>query len=231
MERNRNYAKMLQPLVIIVSLLLIVFATGLLKPGNVGEDKSKAVAPADDLPVGTIIAWAGKKDTIPENWALCDGKQLRIQLYQELYHAIGTSWGGKGKRFYLPDLRGRFVRGVDGGTGRDQDADNRKASKVGGNKTGVGSVQDDSIQIHAHDTERHKHKSPRGWPDTAVGYAAGPNIKYFSTGLTTMTNAPSTSNTEAEILGPVKYNTKREVFKGEETRPTNAAVYWIIKVK
>ena len=45
-----------------------------------------------------------------------------------------------------PDLRGRFVRGVDSGAGQDPDAAKRTASALGGN-TGdrVGSFQGGSI--------------------------------------------------------------------------------------
>ena len=53
--------------------------------------------------------------------------------------------------FNVPDLRGRFLRGVDGNAGRDPDAVNRLASKSGGNAgNAVGSSQTDAFQGHGH---------------------------------------------------------------------------------
>lgn len=46
----------------------------------------------------------------PQDWMLCDGRQLQIQMYQPLFVIIGTRFGGDGKTtFNLPDLRGLAV--------------------------------------------------------------------------------------------------------------------------
>jgi len=49
-----------------------------------------------------------------------------------------------------PDLRGRFLRGVDAGLGRDPDSKDRK--NAAGEKVGdvVGSIQEDAIKSHTH---------------------------------------------------------------------------------
>ncbi len=58
---------------------------------------------------------------------------------------------GDGTTFHLPDLRGRFLRGVDGGVGKDPDAASRVESNSGGNAGDtVGSVQGDEFKSHAH---------------------------------------------------------------------------------
>jgi microcystin-dependent protein len=100
------------------------------------------------IPVGTVIAFGGIVQTgpfdPPAGWLLCDGSAVSRADYATLFTAIGTSCGeGDGQTtFNLPDHRGSFLRGVDGGVGRDKYSSQRHAANVGGS-TGdaVGSVQ------------------------------------------------------------------------------------------
>jgi microcystin-dependent protein len=42
----------------------------------------------------------------PEGWQLCDGRELYVAQYRELYDIIGTTYGGDGKTtFRVPDYR------------------------------------------------------------------------------------------------------------------------------
>lgn len=122
------------------------------------------------VPAGTVMAFAG--EDIPTGWLPCDGRSLNSQDYPRLYAAIGISWGGgytqdaqgnetKGKGdFNLPDLRGVFLRGVNGeqsgefsesGDFSDPDKNSRTAPVLGGNSGNeVGSYQQSSIKDHAH---------------------------------------------------------------------------------
>lgn len=97
------------------------------------------------VPSGTILPFGGV--TAPAGWLLCDGSAISRTTYANLYSAIGVVWGsGDGSStFHLPDLRGRFIRGRDGGAARDPDRTARTAANTGGN-TGdnVGSVQDNA---------------------------------------------------------------------------------------
>jgi microcystin-dependent protein len=63
----------------------------------------------------------------PKGWSTCDGQSLAIYQNQALYALIGTTYGGSGSNFNLPDLRGRtmlhrsivppvYQEGVAGGT-------------------------------------------------------------------------------------------------------------------
>ncbi len=94
------------------------------------------------VPVGSIQPFAGS--TVPAGWALCDGSSVpRDGIYSRLFAVIDTAFGASdGGSFNLPDLRGRFIRGVDGDAEVDSDRTSRTALKVGGN-TGnkVGSAQ------------------------------------------------------------------------------------------
>lgn len=100
---------------------------------------------------GTIISFAGAAE--PAGYLICDGRSVTVAAYPELYAAIGNNWGGDGTNFNLPDLRGQFLRGQDGGVGVDPDRASRTAKSTGGN-TGdaVGSYQTDIFGSHTHTT-------------------------------------------------------------------------------
>lgn len=55
--------------------------------------------------------------TIPSGWLPCDGRSLGTAQYSALYALIGTTYGGSGSTFNLPDLRGRVPIGYGQGTG------------------------------------------------------------------------------------------------------------------
>ncbi|MBL7998573.1 MAG: tail fiber protein, partial [Candidatus Kapabacteria bacterium] len=101
----------------------------------------------NDVPVGTIIAYAG--ESVPTKWLACDGTAIDrsgANGYAELFTAIGTNWGSpNATQFNLPDLRGMFLRGVNGtrsDTLSDPNAATRFVNRTGG-LTGnrVGSIQ------------------------------------------------------------------------------------------
>ena len=64
--------------------------------------------------IGEIRMFGGHR--IPTGWALCDGQQLQISAYQDLFNLIATTYGGNGSTtFNLPDLAGRVPVGSDYG--------------------------------------------------------------------------------------------------------------------
>lgn len=65
---------------------------------------------ASTLPAGMIVPYAGS--TAPDGWLLCDGSAYDVTTYANLYSVIGTTYGGSGSNFNLPDLRGRVPVGV-----------------------------------------------------------------------------------------------------------------------
>jgi microcystin-dependent protein len=125
------------------------------------DEANKRVTQLEKAIVGMIIPYGGAKEPQGSGWLFCDGRALSMADYPELHAVIGTNFGagttdenGKeitGKDFNLPDLRGRFVRGVNDGTKRDPDAKTREAQKPGGNAGDeVGSVQEDALKKHNH---------------------------------------------------------------------------------
>lgn len=95
-----------------------------------------------EVPIGSIIAFAGDKE--PEGWLMCDGLQYSSKKYPKLYETIKTKYVPKeirfnildhnesndDKLFCVPDLRGRVIVGVDGGSGRV--TSNNKLGEIGG---------------------------------------------------------------------------------------------------
>ena len=65
---------------------------------------------AATLPAGMIVPYAGS--TAPDGWLLCDGSAVSTTTYSNLYSVIGTTYGGSGSNFNLPDLRGRVPIGA-----------------------------------------------------------------------------------------------------------------------
>jgi microcystin-dependent protein len=63
------------------------------------------------IPVGTIIAFVSGS-IIPSGWLLCDGQQVDGTVYPELSAAIGTTYGGTGIYFNVPDLTNKTLYGV-----------------------------------------------------------------------------------------------------------------------
>ena len=160
-------------------------------------------------PAGTILAYAG--DTAPTGWFLCNGQALNRGTYSVLYSVIGTRFGTTaGDNFLVPDLRGRFLRGRDGGAGRDDDRNSRSAMNSGG-ATGdaVGSVQGDSYASHNH------------------GY----NDIYYSEGggTVTVSGNKGSGDTDSDNKGYEMARTSSS-SGGNETRPENANVNYIIKM-
>ena len=158
-----------------------------------------------DLPIGSVVAWCGTSNNIPAGWLYCDGTILSQNTYSTLFNIIGHSFGNPppspeydaNTSFFLPDFRGYFLRGVDGGTGRDPDSASRVDMQNAGQNAGglPGSVQTDQFRAHSHSYDQF----PNGRGDIASG-------NYWSNGQ------GQTAETG-----------------GNETRPLNAYVYYIIK--
>jgi microcystin-dependent protein len=137
------------------------------------------------VPSGTILPFGGA--TAPAGWLLCDGSAVSRTVYANLYSAIGSVWGsGDGSStFHLPDLRGRFIRGRDGGVARDPDRTTRTAANSGGN-TGdnVGSVQDNATAKNGltNSTSTTPSSGNRNQFDRTSGNVSADHAHYTTTG-------------------------------------------------
>lgn len=166
-----------------------------------------------EMPIGSVVAWSGNRAMLPEGWLVCDGSQISKDNYPTLCSILGNSWGpmdadvSVARLFYLPDLRGVFLRGVNEGrndTYADIDAEKRnyKISPKPANfqSNQVGSFQTDTLQNHSH-----KYRSPIN----------GSTVSH-----------PAQSQVHADFG-----DAQTDKIGGNETRPNNAYVYWIIKAK
>ncbi len=154
------------------------------------------------VPPGTVSAFAGSEP--PPGWLVCDGQTYQRSAYPALFAAIGVNWGAPdGNSFNVPDLRGRFLRGVSGPGGLDPDCATRTASGPGGiaGCSEPGTLQDDDVASHTH--------------DLAIGVHVSYNDCNACGNYTDMARPGFSSTTTA--------------FGGSETRPLNAAVEFIVK--
>jgi microcystin-dependent protein len=162
--------------------------------------------------IGTIVPYGGEiVETKPGDpyqvqlgWFFCNGASLDREEYKDLFDVIGVAFGAPDPNtFNLPDLRGRFVRGVDHGAGNDPDARLREAGNKGGN-TGnkVGSVQDDELKKHKHQWQGFR--------------------------------ACDSGSRAVRSRDPIKSDSIQDAcFEtgGNETRPKNVYVDWIIRAR
>jgi microcystin-dependent protein len=187
-------------------------------------------------PAGAIMAFGGQPAAIPDGWLLCDGRAVSSTNYPKLFIRIGSAWGNgsddvnPATDFNLPDLRGQFLRGVDGTASVDPDRASRTAIKVGGNPGNlVGSVQLDALKSHNHTNNlsgttssagSHSHTFPIGDGDAGTRDKAADGDQFSRTVSTDSAGLHSHTFTVSGNTGP---------FGGLETRPRNAYVHYIIK--
>lgn len=68
------------------------------------------------IPIGTLLPFAG--NNVPNGYLLCDGSEVTIIQYPDLFDVIGTTYNGATPTvgiatYRLPDMRGRFALGRD----------------------------------------------------------------------------------------------------------------------
>ena len=172
---------------------------------TVGTLPASVIPAAVGAPIGSITAFAGPLAKIPTGWLECDGSSLLISAYPSLYAAIGNIWGSAdGTHFNIPFLLGYFLRGWSHGSGVDPDAASRVAQgNPGSTGSGdnVGSFQSDQFRSHSH-------SMLDAWGFSAAG---GSN------------NGPTN--------GALRSVTSTNASGGNETRPLNAYVIYIIKAQ
>lgn len=168
-----------------------------------------------DTPIGSIVAFAGPTNKIPAGWLKCDGTLLKRTDPRNtpLFNVIGTTWGGDGADgFCLPDLRGLFLRGVSENSGVDPHPEDRTSAasemaNPGNRGNAVGSMQPDMTGQHSHNL---------------VGGSFNLGYKHGSDKLE--------GGGDKEWWFPdMIHNISVVAHPGDESRPKNAYVYWIIR--
>ncbi len=169
------------------------------------------------IPPGTIVAYGGT--VAPSGWTICNGNIISRTTNASLFAAIGTNYGnGDGSTtFHLPDFRGRFLRGLDGGIGRDPDASSRAVSNAGGNSgNAVGSLQTDAFQGHWHQLKDNGTGGQFG--NSGITSGGAPTAAVLNLGTPAIASTLQTDGANG---------TPRAA---PETRPINVYVNYIIKL-
>jgi microcystin-dependent protein len=177
---------------------------------------------SSDNIVGQVCFFA--MQTAPTGFLVCNGTAVSRTTYSQLFAAIGTLYGvGDGATtFNLPDLRGEFIRGVDGGRGVD---------------TGraLGSAQSSQNLAHGHtgstDSQgAHTHNILYTSLTTGSGGGNGGDIQR-STSTQSSTPVPNTVSSQATIssAGAHTHNVTINNDGGTEARPRNVALLPCIK--
>ena len=114
----------------------------------------------DANPIGTVLALAGS--TLPNGYLECNGAEIGRVAYSSLFAIIGTTYGvgNNADTFNLPDLRGEFIRGYDGGRGID-------SGRV------LGSWQVDDIGSHNHRQRIYQVTANAGYYPVGFGTVGG----------------------------------------------------------
>jgi len=179
---------------------------------------TEAIPNGSGVSIGTIVPFAGT--SAPTGFLICDGSQISVTTYADLYTAIGTTWGtltdgagGAGStHFRIPDLQNDFIRGKSGTRAvglSEADADKTKTIRIWHGQEGSGQYQMPSGALN------------RTMVFNQQGDSWGPWPEYY--GYHGMVNAGVESNT---------YNWQYRTLgegDGTEVRPRNKTALYCIK--
>lgn len=153
--------------------------------------------------IGKIAPFA--TSTVPANWIRCDGQAISRITYPSLFTALGTTYGaGNGSTtFNVPDLRGRSVFGLDGGSGRLTAATSLGDS--GG--AAVHTLTEAEMPAHRHTYNAQDTTSGGGggYNLSRLGENAGSNITGFGDGSINLTGGDAAHNNMPPYLGLTWY--------------------------
>lgn len=160
-------------------------------------------------PPGLVAPYVGA--TAPSGWLLCNGSSYDSTnpIYIPLFNVIGNNYGGVLPLFNVPDYRGMFLRGT--GT------HGTLTKAAGGNFSGpsLHSSELDQLQGHWHD-------------QFMIGQTAGTGSGSYAFDTTQL--APTTNSGRSAIRSPSTDSTNGTPRTGNETRPVNYGVNYIIKL-
>ena len=185
------------------------------------------------VPAGSVFALAGTQTGVPTGYLECDGSSVSRSTYAALFAVIGTTYGSASSTtFNLPNLRGQFIRGVNT-TGSGTDA-NRN----------IGSSQSEDNKSHNHSISvsgTTSNPTPTLTGDVrriSEGYRAQGTASGVFTKVNDGNNNITGSSSTSPVAGFSMDATHTHTFsasgntgnQGSETRPSNVAMMYIIKI-
>lgn len=154
------------------------------------------------VPVGAIQIFAGS--SAPDGYLLCQGQAISKSTYNLLWNEIGNTYlngrAGGTSNFYLPDLRGVFIRGAGLSTAYSPNV-------TGGT---LGQFQTHSVQDHYHKYSR---------PNDSITVGGSNSVSSNSV----WDNSVAISTTQGGV-----YDDSGDLLVAE-TRPANISMNYIIK--
>ncbi|MBS1982768.1 MAG: tail fiber protein [Bdellovibrionales bacterium] len=197
---------------------------------------------ADNAPaVGTIMAYAGDPaDALPSGYLLADGSSLAQADHPLLYAAIGNTWGAAGAgQFLLPNLNGQFLRGASGtnpfATAQTSDYVSHEHtasfSATGSMSVGSLTMTVPSQSFGAALTGAAPWFNAGGPYDGHLGFGVANSLTTFPAGAQSAVAAIGAGSATGSIttLNSMVVSPSFVNAGGTETRPSNAAVIFIIK--
>jgi microcystin-dependent protein len=176
--------------------------------GVPGAQGAQGPTSTNGVPTGAIMLFG--TTVPPSGWLECDGSQVLISNYQNLFLAIGCTFGCiPAPYFLLPDLRGYFVRGWS------------NTSSIDSGRA-FASIQQDQLQKHKHIASN----------NDCQNYALvnGTGTGNFNTWCDT--NGIATAQPGGALTGDgtqVNTDPANNANVGTETRPINIALMYCIK--
>jgi microcystin-dependent protein len=186
--------------------------------------KRQTTSSPPNVPIGTILPYAGPIDAdhpLLPGWKACDGTPVKVAEYEELWgkcriqqgNTVRGAWGGDGKpSFNLPDLRGRFLRGVNAVANITIGTKQEDATRMPQNPF---IVQSSGDHIHIFNSNPGVVKIYSGVPLNDAG-SHHP--------IAHVQDSPTATQPNGKHVHTITGG-------DQETRPINAAVNWIIRVK
>lgn len=189
------------------------------------------------VPTGTIFPFAGAETDIPGGYLECDGDHVSSSTYSDLAAVCGNTYN-KGQtppsgEFFLPDLRGEFIRGWDHGRGKDSGR-TRGAEQSSQNKQHTHTVASSSISNsggnHAHNIRPIRLNQNNGAVNITLGSGQSYNVGYANNdgGLVAANNAVKNSGNIGHLISST-LSLSLNNHGGADARPDNIAMIYIIK--
>lgn len=189
------------------------------------------------MSVGVVMAWP--MTTVPSGWLECDGSAVSRTTYASLFAVVGTSYGtGDGSTtFNLPNYKDYFLRGFDAsGT----DASSRTDRGDGTTGASVGTKQAGATESHTHtgttdSSGSHSHYTVSGDQGTVTNISPTKPLRKTSDQVSDNNdyilrgdNSGSANGGPTSTDGAHTHTFTTAATGGNETRPKNITVKWII---
>ena len=180
------------------------------------------------VPSGAVFCLA--VSAVPADYLECNGQSVSRTTYAALFAVIGTTYGGSGSNFNVPDLRGEFVRGWDHGRGVDSGRSiaNSQGSQYTQHNHAAGSLDVANKSLTG---SANKISETFQTGATSGIFSKGGNTQGTLTPKSVDTSTTGTLNIDASHDHSISGNTGNRGGTGNssETRPRNIAMMYIIK--